>query len=48
MKFASFLASHAATMGDKDAVVCGTERLSFAELDKQTTRLARHCVIRRT
>jgi long-chain acyl-CoA synthetase len=40
MKFASFLASHAATMGDKDAVVCGTERLSFAELDGQTTRLA--------
>jgi long-chain acyl-CoA synthetase len=40
MKFASFLASHAATMGGKDAVVCGTERLSFAELDRQTTRLA--------
>lgn len=40
MKFASFLASHAAFMGAKDAVVCGTERLSFAELDRQTTRLA--------
>lgn len=40
MKFASFLASHAATLGRKDAVVCGTERLSFADLDEQTTRLA--------
>jgi len=40
MKFASFLASHAATMGGKDAVVCGAERVSFAELDAQTTRLA--------
>ena len=40
MKFASFLASHAAFMGGKDAVVCGTERLSFADLDQQTSRLA--------
>jgi long-chain acyl-CoA synthetase len=40
MKFASFLASHAACMGSKDAVVCGTERLSFADLDRQTTQLA--------
>lgn len=40
MKFATFLASHAAMMGGKDAVVCGLERLSFKELDAQTTRLA--------
>lgn len=40
MKFATFLASHAATMGAKDAVVCGDRRLSFAELDGCTTRLA--------
>lgn len=40
MKFASFLASHASFMGRKDAVVCGTARLNFTELDRQTTRLA--------
>lgn len=40
MKFASFLASHAVTMATKDAVVCAGQRVSFRELDEQTTRLA--------
>ena len=40
MKFASFLTSHARAMGSKDAVVCGARRLSFAELDSSTNRLA--------
>jgi long-chain acyl-CoA synthetase len=40
MKFGSFLASHAATMGAKDALVCDGERLSFRELEHSTNRMA--------
>ncbi|MDO8300964.1 class I adenylate-forming enzyme family protein [Lacisediminimonas sp.] len=40
MKFASFLTAHAASMGNKDAVICGNRRLSFAELNSSTNRLA--------
>ncbi|WP_151446038.1 class I adenylate-forming enzyme family protein [Lacisediminimonas profundi] len=40
MKFASFLASHAVAMGSKEAVVCGQRRITFAELDSSTNRLA--------
>jgi long-chain acyl-CoA synthetase len=40
MTFASFLASHARRHARKEAVICGGERVTFAELDDQTTRLA--------
>ena len=40
MKFASFLAAHAVSMADKDAVICGDRRITFAELDSSTNRLA--------
>lgn len=40
MKFASFLTAHAASMGNKDAVICGDRRLTFAELNSSTNRLA--------
>ena len=40
MKFASYIASHARTMGDKEAVICGTQRIRFAELHETTDRLA--------
>ncbi len=40
MKFASFLAAHARNTPDKDAVICGTERLTFRQLDESTDRLA--------
>ena len=40
MKFGSFLASHAARMGAKDAVVCGGQRLSFRDLEDSTNRMA--------
>lgn len=40
MTFASFLSAHARRFAAKEAVVCGVERLTFAELDDQTTRLA--------
>ena len=40
MKFASFLAAHARNTPDKDAVICGAERLTFRELDESTDRLA--------
>jgi long-chain acyl-CoA synthetase len=40
MKFASFLASHAARMGAKDAVVCQGQRLSFRELEDTSNRMA--------
>ena len=40
MKFASFLAAHARNTPDKDAVICGPERLTFRELDESTDRLA--------
>jgi long-chain acyl-CoA synthetase len=40
MKIASFLATHARNTPDKIAVICGAERLSFAELHESTTRLA--------
>ena len=40
MKFGSFLASHAAMMGAKDAVVCEGQRLSFRELEDSTNRMA--------
>lgn len=40
MKFATYIASHARTMGDKDALVCGAQRIRFAELHESTDRLA--------
>lgn len=40
MKLASFLASHAAVMGEKDAVVCNGQRVSFRELEDATNRIA--------
>jgi long-chain acyl-CoA synthetase len=40
MKFATFLAAHARTMGNRDALVCGNRRLSFHDLDERTTRMA--------
>lgn len=40
MKFAPYLASHAATRPTKDALVCGPRRVTFAELDAQSTRIA--------
>ncbi len=40
MKLASFLASHARATPDKDAVICGSEQLTFGELDETTDRLA--------
>ena len=40
MKIASFLAAHARLTPDKDAVICGDERLTFAQLDDTTDRLA--------
>ncbi len=40
MKFASFLAAHARNTPDKDAVICGAEKLTFGELDESTDRLA--------
>ncbi len=40
MKFASFLAAHARNTPDKDAVICGAEKLTFRELDESTDRLA--------
>ncbi len=40
MKLASFLAAYARNTPDKDAVICGDERLTFAELNDTTDRLA--------
>ena len=40
MKFASFLASFARSTPDKDAVICGADRLTFGELHDSTDRLA--------
>jgi long-chain acyl-CoA synthetase len=40
MKFATYIASHARTMGDKDALICGTQRIRFAELHESTDRIA--------
>ena len=40
MKIASFLAAHARQTPGKDAVICGDERLTFAELHETTDRLA--------
>ncbi len=40
MKLVSFLASHACRTPDKDAVICGDERLTFRELHETTDRLA--------
>jgi long-chain acyl-CoA synthetase len=40
MKFASFLAAHAKTIGDKEALVCGPRRMTFSELDTSTNRVA--------
>ncbi len=41
MHFGSFLRAHAQRWPDKDAVVCQGQRLSFAALDAQTSRVAR-------
>lgn len=40
MKFATYISSHARTMGEKDAVICGAQRIRFAELHESTDRLA--------
>ena len=40
MKLASFLATHARATPDKHAVICGDERLTFAQLNDTTDRLA--------
>ena len=40
MKFASFLATHARNTPDKHVVICGDERLTFAELEQSSSRLA--------
>jgi len=40
VKLASFLAAHARQTPDKVAVICGDERLTFAELHETTDRLA--------
>jgi long-chain acyl-CoA synthetase len=40
MKFASYIASHARMMGDKDALVCGSQRMRYAELHVSTDCLA--------
>ncbi len=40
MKLASFLATHARATPDRDAVICGPERLTFGQLDATTDRLA--------
>ena len=40
MKLASFLATHARATPDKDAVICGAERLTFAQLNDTTDRVA--------
>ena len=40
MKFASYLASHAASMPDKEALVCGSRRVSFSELDRLSSSVA--------
>ncbi|MDB5799001.1 MAG: hypothetical protein JWP36_2903 [Paucimonas sp.] len=40
MKFATYLASHAACMPTKDAMVCGQRRVSFLELDQASSAVA--------
>ncbi len=40
MKLTSFLATHARATPDKEAVICGDERLTFAQLNDTTDRLA--------
>ena len=40
MKIATFLAAHARSTPGKDAVICGDERLTFAQLEDTTDRLA--------
>jgi len=40
MKLAAFLAAHARSMPGKEAVICGTQRLTFGELHESTDRLA--------
>ena len=40
MKLAAFLAAHVRSTPDKAAVICGDERLTFAQLDDTTDRLA--------
>ncbi|MDB5852708.1 MAG: Long-chain acyl-CoA synthetase [Herminiimonas sp.] len=40
MKFASYLASHAAFLPRKEALICGDRRVSFAELDEVSTEIA--------
>jgi long-chain acyl-CoA synthetase len=40
MKFASFLAAQAQTLGDKDALVCGDRRMTFAQLEHASNQVA--------
>jgi long-chain acyl-CoA synthetase len=40
MKFAPYLASHAAFLPQKEALVCGNRRVNFAELDQVSTQIA--------
>jgi acyl-CoA synthetase (AMP-forming)/AMP-acid ligase II len=41
MKTQAILASFARTQPDREALVCGDERISYAELERRTNRLAR-------
>ncbi len=40
MKFASYLASHAASLPDKEALVCGDRRVTFSELERWSNAVA--------
>ena len=46
MKLAAFLAAHALATPQREAVACGEVRLSFYEIDDQSTRLANGLVSR--
>jgi long-chain acyl-CoA synthetase len=40
MKFASYLASHATFLPEKEALICGDRRVTFAELDRVSSNIA--------
>jgi long-chain acyl-CoA synthetase len=46
MKLAAFLAAHALATPQREAVACGDVRLSFGDIDEQSTRLANGLVSR--
>ena len=41
MKSEAILASYARTQPDREALVCGTERITYAQFERRTNRLAR-------